>query len=445
MERAMMALSDGATRRQLLGGAATTAALLGIGPAQATAAGQGTAATDDDRVAQDLERYLAFGDKASGGPGDRACGAWVEGALRASGYHAERQAFDAPFFEATRAELSTVDARVPVVPQAIVVPTGAAGVSGRLVRVDPRVPVTRDLTACIALVDLPHARWSSLLARPIVATLATVHAAGAVAAVLVPNGPTGKAITLNAKADKPMFGRPLATLAPDAAGPWFAAAEQGATATLTIEGRGGSRAAFNVAGRLDRGAAQWLVLSTPRSGWYACAGERGPGIAAWMELARWAARTLTGVNLLTLCNSGHEYEYLGAEHALRLVPPPTKTRLWFHFGAAVAARDWHELGGGRLLALSSVDPQRYLMASAPLVPAARTAFAGLPGLEAAYPANGNAAGELANIVAAGYAAAGIVGAHRYHHTVEDDVRCVDPALVRPVIAATKRFLSAALA
>lgn len=435
-----MAGSGGTTRREMLGGAVVSAALLGPA-AQAAATTPTTTATAGDRVAADLDRYLGFGSMASGGPGDRACGEWIEAELQAAGYRTLRQPFEAPYFEATRAELAMPGTRTPVLPQAIVVPTGAAGTSGRLIRIDPRVPVGRDLTGCIALIDLPHARWSSLLARPIATTLAALRTRGAAAAVLIPNGPTGKAIAFNARADAPIFDRPLAVLAPEAAGPWLAAAEQGVVATLTVDGTGGRRPAFNVIGRIERGAASWLVLSTPRSGWYGCAGERGPGVAAWLALARWAAHALTGVNVITLCNSGHEYEYLGAEHALSLVPPPTQTRLWFHLGAAVAARDWHELGGGRLLALPTADPQRYLMASAPLVAAARMAFAGLPGLEAAYPANGNAAGELANIVAAGYSAAGIVGAHRYHHTVEDDRRCVDPAWVRPVIAAAQRFLA----
>jgi hypothetical protein len=32
-----------------------------------------------------------------------------------------------------------------------------------------------------------------------------------------------------------------------------------------------------------------VVVITPRSGWWACASERGPGIAAFIELARAAA------------------------------------------------------------------------------------------------------------------------------------------------------------
>src|SRR5690606_37274991 len=38
-----------------------------------------------------VERYFGFGDKSSGGPGDTAVGAWLEGELTRAGYVCERQ------------------------------------------------------------------------------------------------------------------------------------------------------------------------------------------------------------------------------------------------------------------------------------------------------------------------------------------------------------------
>lgn len=67
---------------------------------------------------------------------------------------------------------------------------------------------------------------------------------------------------------------------------------------------------------------------------------------------------------------------------------------------------------------------RYLVATRPLLPRAQSAFKGLAGLEAAYPAESGTAGELTGIIKAGYpAVAGLFGAHRYHHCREDDMRC----------------------
>ena len=76
--------------------------------------------------------------------------------------------------------------------------------------------------------------------------------------------------------------------------------------------------------------------------------------------------------------------------------------------------------------LPSVDPQRYLVARPQLVAPLRTAFAGQPGLEAVYGDEAGAGGELGEILAAGYPRAfGILGAHRFHHSPNDDMRCVD--------------------
>ena len=33
---------------------------------------------------------------------------------------------------------------------------------------------------------------------------------------------------------------------------------------------------------------------------------------AWLWLARWASQSVPGYNLAFVCNTGHEYEYLGA-------------------------------------------------------------------------------------------------------------------------------------
>ena len=46
--------------------------------------------------------------------------------------------------------------------------------------------------------------------------------------------------------------------------------------------------ACNVVGRLDRGE-RWIIVSTPQSGWFRCAGERGAGIALLLALAEWVA------------------------------------------------------------------------------------------------------------------------------------------------------------
>lgn len=408
--------------------------------------GKGKAMPGRDRISADLDRYIAFGNKASGGAGDTATGEWLEAELRRAGAETVRQSFDTPFFSPKRAEVIAGEARVPVLPLAIVVPTGPTGVRGRLVRVEPGMPLPT-MQGAIAWIELPYARWSSALVKPIAETVRAATAAGAIAALLITNGPTGKAIALNADGRTPLVDRPVAILAPEKAGPLRALLGAPIEVTLVLDGEGGRRPAFNLAARWDRRKGSHVVVSTPRSGWTACAGERGPGIATWLSLARWAPAALAAHNLLFLCNSGHEYENLGSEHALQaLAPPPEETALWLHLGANLAARDWHEAGAGTLLPLPSADPQRFLVVSPALLPLARRCFQGLAGLEVPYPAQTGSAGELSTILAAGYQrVAGIFGAHRFHHVAEDDARCVDAGLVSPVRDACQQMLRQAVA
>jgi hypothetical protein len=392
-------------------------------------------------VATDLDKYVGFGNKQAGGAGDTACGTWLAAELEGLGYKVERQEFATPFFEPTRSELLCGEAKAALWPQPIVTQTAPDGITGPMVRIDPAGRAEASLDGVIALLDLPFGRWSSALAKPIREPITGAFAAGAKAVVVITNGPTGKIIALNADGRAPMFSGPVALLAPENADPFLAAAMRRTPATMIVRGNGGRRPAFNFVGRIDRGKPRWLVVSTPRSGWYGCAGERGPGIAAWLWLARWASQAVQGYNLAFVCNTGHEYEYLGAAEALKAFnPKPADTHFWLHLGANVAARDWHE-GAGQWRPLPNVDTQRFLSISPSLLPLARQVFAGHLGLEAPYSSDTLSAGELTEVIAAGYTpAAGVFGIHRYHHVAEDDARCVHAPGVASTAAAFQSLI-----
>ena len=418
-----------ASRRAVLGGAT----LLAATPAVAAPA---SAKASEARAMQVLERYASFGDKAAGGPGDIACGEWIEGELKTLGYAVGRQPFEVPAYEGEAPTLSISGAKATLIPQAIVAST--PGITGRLF-------VSGRGQGDIALLILPYARWSTAKGE-VAKRVKAAAAAGAKAAVIVTTGPTGDALALNTPVDTPLFDIPAAVLAPRDAEPFVEVAFKGVTATFAQPGRSFRRPAFNVTAKLDRGAVKTLVISTPRSGWFGCVGERGSGLAAWLQLVGWAAKAKLPVNLALVATSGHEYEYAGGEHFIaHLAPKPKDTALWVHLGANVAARDWHERGP-MLAPLPSADTQRFLLASPPLVDACKTAFAGQPGLEQTYPVDPKqVAGELASIVSAGYdPAMGIFGVHRFHHSRGDDLRCVSAALIPPVAEAFAKVITGAL-
>lgn len=262
-----------------------------------------------DAVPGDLARYLDLGSKASGGPGDEACGAWLEARLQALGYATRRQAFQVPLGE-TSGALTIAGVETPM----WCAPTQSA----LTVRGAPLAHVDdpRGAAGGIAVARLAFRRWSSATAPLVQQAIARAHDAGARALVLVTEGPTGETIALNVPAgDPPPI--PIATVGSRLSGPLMAAAWRREPCDGRFGGRVGDRSAFNVIGEAGAEGLR-LVISTPRSGWFACGGERGPGVAVWLALAGWAAAA-RGVRVTFLATSGHEFEGLGVRTRIQAV------------------------------------------------------------------------------------------------------------------------------
>jgi hypothetical protein len=262
--------------------------------------------------------------------------------------------------------------------------------------------------------------------------------AGAAAVVIVTTGPSGEAIALNAPEEGPFVRVPAAVLAPKDAAPFVAAARAGAAASLVLDGDATHRPSPNVVARLERGE-RWLAISTPRSGWFGCVGERGTGTAVFLELADWVARRFPDTSVFLMNTGGHEYFFAGSHRVLHEAPPPERTLVWAHIGATLAARN-SESRDGRLVMLDTADPSRSLMATDGARAAAAEAFRGLPGLEQAVAVRPQA-GELSTFTDRGYSRAfAVIGQHAWFHTVEDTLERVDAALLTPVLRAHQRAI-----
>jgi hypothetical protein len=393
-------------------------------------------------AASDLTTYIGFGVKASGGAGDTATGSWIEERLAALGLATTRQSFEVPYFDPAVATLQLGANPATFVPLMPAATTSMSGLEAPFAIIPvERLEDTAFEPGSLVAIVLPHRRWSTAAHPMIQNAIATGFARGAGAIMLVTTGPTGEAIALNVAHDAKAYAGPVGILGPNDLAA-LVKTRRSPLARFALAGQAGTRAAFNVVANTKTQGANRIVVSTPRSGWGICAGERGPGVAAFLDLAAWLAQRRVPATFV--CTSGHEFENMGGALFLReRAPKPAEVALWVHLGANLAARDWHETGRG-LLPLPSADPQRFLMASADLLPAARSAFAGLPGLENPYELSAEAQGELKEIRAANYTRAiGIFGAHRYHHTPLDDERAVSAALVAPVLAALQKFISMA--
>ena len=392
------------------------------------------------RIQADLERHASFGTKRSASPGDLATASWVAERLRTAGYRVNMTTFDAPFLVERSTRLVSAGMEVDLYPQTPCITTGPRGITARLALIRTQADAA-GASGRIALLVLAAARHAALGRgnTGIGAIVKTAAAAGAVGVVIVTTGPSGEAALLNVPED-PVLPFPVAILAPKISTPFQEAAMDGAEATLILDGQMTRRNSLNVVGRIERGN-RWIAISTPRSGWFHCVGERGTGTSVFLELAEWVAGRFPDYSIHLMNTGGHEYYFTGSHRAMQLAPPPQATAVWAHIGASLAVRDAD--GMGRML--DTADPQRSVMATSNLNAAVAEGFRGIPELEHATPVRAEA-GELSTFTDRGYTRCfAVLGVHRWFHTIEDTLARVDGRLVTPVLEAHKRTIQRAIA
>ena len=115
-----------------------------------------------------------------------------------------------------------------------------------------------------------------------------------------------------------------------------------ATVNIACGGRRTEVEASNVIGRVPGRDPNLppIVVLTPRSGWWHCAGERGGGIAAWLEIARDLRTNGLHREVVFLATTGHELGFLGIGRYLERDPElARRALLWIHLGANIGARE----------------------------------------------------------------------------------------------------------
>lgn len=380
----------------------------------------------------DLERYVSFGTHQSGSIGDQATVQWISSRISASGYRVSLQPIDVPFFDETRATVTLSNgSEFFGIGQHPITLTGKDGLSAPLILWREDLDQSA-IAGKIAVIMLPFGRHSSALQPVIARLIKAASEANPRALIVVTDGPSGEALALNAldePADRPI---PILVLGSRGIQSLLQAARNGASAKLYLEGRTGRRMANNVVGRRV-GTGKKIVLTTPLSGWFTCAAERGSGVSAFLALADWLARAHPNLDVTLGAMTGHEFENLGSKKFnAQMVPPPGDVDLWVHLGASFAARDWHELAPGLLAPLPSMDAQHYLLGHESFLPILRQAMKGVPGFEVPYAASVEAAaGEAKQILIDGYTKLiANFGAHRLHHARSDGLQATDGALIR---------------
>jgi hypothetical protein len=365
-----------------------------------------------EQLFADVCRYESFGVHRYGSPGAVAALDWIADEMRRAGFAVSAQTFTVPRqYDFESGTLEAEGHRLSVMPQwwlppgearlrlvASIAPSGSA--SGRFARLT--LPFDRGAY----LTDGHRTALDRAFARDPIAVLLTI------------DHPSDEIFTYNVDQATRPGPRPVVLVAPkDAA---LVDSVRGPL-TLSIEGRHRENVpGRNIVARLDRGKGRWIVVSTPVTSWFTSTGERGPGIAGFLAVARLAAHRFADVDLMFVATAGHEIGHGGMEHFLRhAAPPPAATLAWAHFGATLACHDTIVRFVARSPSLASVTDRHFAAVSGTR----------LTGRDAAI-------GEIRDIHGAGYPAFfGMAGAHRFFHTPADSSTATSPQLLAPVIGA----------
>jgi hypothetical protein len=391
------------------------------------------------RLQADVATYSGFGDHRTGSPASAHSLAWMDETLRAAGYSTRRSPLPLIYHAVDRAELRigerTLSDGLPVWP---VVYTGSDGLRGRLVPADDAMP------GDIALVRLPFSPYASvfdpayrpifvdlLRRRPAGIVAVTEHGSGEVVALNVRDaGETGRAA--NRSMPALLLGQKhLRTLE----------AGLGQTAELVITGAARPASDANLIAEAGPANGPLLVISTPRNGWFAAGGERGPGVAMTLGLARWLRAAHPDMRVRIVISSHHELGGLGMKAILDGLNPSEPIALWLHLGANIATRE--AIAGNNGLSFGDeANRQRGLGVSASHLTLARSAFAAVPGLAVEPLDSARAVGEAALIARAGnFPVAGLVGYQLAHHTRFDSAVATSAPILENTASALADFLT----
>ncbi len=386
-----------------------------------------------DRLYADVVQYCAFGDHRTATDADHRTTRWLADQLQAAGVQARLSPWIHQQFFINRHRLEVNGSEIQSFPLWWPPSTGPEAVTG------PLAPYRADgdrraLSGRIAFVSVPPVTGASIVAgNGIGEAVAGSARQGAVALVIVTQDRTGELVALNAMSGLRAWPIPVMLAGQKDEARLGEAAAVSAPASVLIDGRLDYTAeAFEVIGTIDHGPER-VVVSTPSSGWFQCAGERGPGIALWLALARWAAANDRESSYTFVASSGHEMEAVGIRHFLgHDAPPPNAVKTWLHLGAGIATYDF-EFGSGGATRLPRPNPARRLMTNqAPLMPMLEANFGPL-GVRPIL--SNQPGGEMVAMAAEGYKVWGFAGGSAFHHMPGDTPHVTGPELLEPVARA----------
>ena len=299
------------------------------------------------KLYEDVISYYNLGEHRTASEADLRTSQWLLEQLRASGLKATFQSFSLRQFFVRQTRLTVGEKSIRAFPLWFPRSTGPGPIIGKLALFE-RNAVPESLRGKIGLVGFPASAGTAVQKGSIHSEVILAAARrGASAVVAITESATKEIVALNSPAGAEPWPIPVVLVGSRDEPALMAAVRSSIQVSLLLEGQDDLEAkAKNVIARVDRGK-DLIVVSTPQSGWFRCAGERGPGIALFLGLARWASRRPAGASFLFVSTSGHELGGVGMRAFLKdLAPQPDRVRCWIHLGAGIATYLWEETPTG---------------------------------------------------------------------------------------------------
>lgn len=314
---------DSRRRKFLAIGSQTALMVLGSGAARPQSESSAEA-----RLSAAVQAYDSQGDHRTATAGDIAAAKWLAAQAREAGATVALESFELSRVDPVACYLRAGDRHVDGVPLFDAGFTDELGITGRL------GPLGSD--AEIGLTESEPSRLTDPGSESRRAVLTEVRQSRHKAVVLITRGSRPGLFLLNAPAFMKPLGPPTLQVSSTETNWLREAARLGSDVTLVAKVDRTLAQASNVVARVagsDTALAP-IVVSTPRTAWWTCTGERAGGLACWLEAVRVLATQKPKRDCLFVAFSGHEIAWLGMQDYLRRRPDLVKrARVWLHFGA----------------------------------------------------------------------------------------------------------------
>jgi len=396
-----------------------------------------------DSLYHDVVTYTQFGEHRTATEVDLRTSAWIAEQLEAADLETNFHNFTTRQFFVREACLVVGGKRLECFPMWPPVGTGTQPIRAPLVVADEYESRKKGK---ILLLRLPYeyevspgsdANSKKRLRDIILSAIPKAVNAGVSAVVAITEGPAKEIITFNFPEWLDPWPVPVVLVGSRDAQVLTVAAERSDEISLLVDGTEEPQAETrNVIGSLSRGK-DTIVITTPHSGWFRCGGERGPGLALFLGLARWVAQRQPHVSYLFNSNTGHELACLGMREFIKENAPPVEQVLcWIFLGKNIATWEFGESTDGFK---RWAGPEKHLVTSRnpEFIPLLNDAFAGMPGVK---PAVGDAPGELRHVPSEYRGFSLTSESYWFKHTPADGPDGTAPELLEPVGLALTRAL-----